>query len=423
MSTRSAARSGAVPGAGLIQPPAHQQSIARSHERCAALGVDALAVPDLSPVPQHRLREIRDRHHRLFQHAAPVMEMLLEQIISTRSVVVLTDSQGTILHSIGDDGFMEKAQQIALAPGVNWSEATKGTNAVGTALFDETATLVHGNEHFIRANHFLTCSAAPIFDHAGQVMGVLDVTGDHRSYHPHTLAMVGMSAQLIENHWFSDRFRHGLRLHFHPRADMLGTVREGMLAVSPDGAILGANRTALSFVGSSAAALRMEGLEGVFGVTVPAVVDHCRRYGDQPLAVRVAQGPQEARVFHMRAFFSWPTLWPGRDPHEVAPPASGEAAPGLARTVASPPVAPAALAPTGSPGVPADAARPGAPPASAARMAGAPADAPPPTLEAVELDTIRRAVEAAGGNISKAARHLGIGRNTIYRKLRQLSDS
>jgi transcriptional regulator of acetoin/glycerol metabolism len=413
MSTRSAARSGAVPGAGLIQPPAHQQSIARSHERCAALGVDALAVPDLSPVPHHRLREIRDRHQRLYQHAAPVMEMLLEQIISTRSVVVLTDSQGTILHSIGDDGFMEKAQQIALAPGVNWSEATKGTNAVGTALFDETATLVHANEHFIRANHFLTCSAAPIFDHAGQVMGVLDVTGDHRSYHPHTLAMVGMSAQMIENHWFSDRFRHGLRLHFHPRAELLGTVREGLLAVSPDGAILGANRTALSFVGTSAAALRMEGLEGVFGVSVPAVVDHCRRHGDQPLAVRVAQGPQEARVFHMRAFFSWPTLWPGHGTHEVASPAHAAnqaSAPSLRPTRASL-VQPAAARTT-------DAA-----PEPQARAGSLPVDVPPPTLEAVELDTIRRAVEAAGGNISKAARHLGIGRNTIYRKLKQLTDS
>ncbi len=425
MSTRSAARSGAVPGAGLIQPPAHQQSIARSHERCAALGVDALAVPDLSPVPHHRLREIRDRHQRLYQHAAPVMEMLLEQIISTRSVVVLTDSQGTILHSIGDDGFMEKAQQIALAPGVNWSEATKGTNAVGTALFDETATLVHGNEHFIRANHFLTCSASPIFDHAGQVMGVLDVTGDYRSYHPHTLAMVGMSAQMIENHWFSDRFRHGLRLHFHPRAEMLGTVREGLLAVSPDGAILGANRTALSFVGTSAAALRMEGLEGVFGVSVPAVVDHCRRHGDQPLTVRVAQGPQEARVFHMRAFFSWPTLWPGRDAHEVPSPAPAADRPAAAPARAVPaPFLPNETRPAPDSPLAASArTQPIAGADLAAQPGTVPADTPPPTLEAVELDTIRRAVEAAGGNISKAARHLGIGRNTIYRKLRQLSDS
>lgn len=402
MSTRYGARGSALPAMpSLIHAPAHQLSIARSHERCAALGVDALAVPDVSPVPLAQLRALRERNRRLHQHAAPVMEMLLEQILSTRSVVILTDAQGTILHSIGDDGFMEKAQQVALAPGVNWSEATKGTNAVGTALFDEAATLVHGSEHFIRANHFLTCSAAPIFDHAGQVMGVLDVTGDQRSYHPHTLAMVSMSAQLIENHWFTDRFRHGLRLHFHPRAELLGTVREGMLAVSPEGAILGANRTALSLLGLSAATLRMEGLEAVFGVSVGAVVDHCRRHGDEPLAVRpplragAAQDQGLPSLLYLRAFFSWPMLWPSR-PAEEAPPAQAAWA-----ATAPPAVAPA---PTPAPAEPAP-------------------EAPvtvPATLEAAELDIIRRAVEAAGGNISRAARELGIGRNTIYRKLRQL---
>ena len=139
---------------------------------------------------------IRDRHRRLYQQAAPVMEMLFEQIVSTHSMVVLTDPQGTILHAVGDNGFLEKAQRVALAPGVNWSEASKGTNAIGTALFNEAPTLVHGSEHFVHANHFLTCSAAPILDHAGQLLGVLDVTGDQQSYHPHTLALVSMSARM-----------------------------------------------------------------------------------------------------------------------------------------------------------------------------------------------------------------------------------
>lgn len=40
------------------------------------------------------------------------------------------------------------------------------------------------------------------------------------------------------------------------------------------------------------------------------------------------------------------------------------------------------------------------------------------SLEDIELQTIQRAVEAAGGNISVAAKRLGISRNTIYRKLR-----
>jgi transcriptional regulator of acetoin/glycerol metabolism len=256
------------------------------------------------------LRESREQHRRLYQQAAPVMEMLFEQIVSTRSMVVLTDPQGTILHAVGDNGFLEKAQRVALAPGVNWSEASKGTNAIGTALFNEAPTLVHGGEHFVRANHFLTCSAAPILDHAGQLLGVLDVTGDQQSYHPHTLAMVSMSARLIENQWINDRFRHGLRLCLHPRPEMLGTMREGMLALSAEGAILGANRSAIEMLGLTVAALRMMGLEAVLGITLPRLADHFRQAGDQPLAVQ-PQHPAAGAPLWLRAQFNWPSLWAG----------------------------------------------------------------------------------------------------------------
>jgi sigma-54 dependent transcriptional regulator, acetoin dehydrogenase operon transcriptional activator AcoR len=52
-------------------------------------------------------------------------------------------------------------------------------------------------------------------------------------------------------------------------------------------------------------------------------------------------------------------------------------------------------------------------------------EAPPPlarqpvrSLDDIEIDAIGRTLEACGGNISEAAKRLGISRNTIYRKLR-----
>jgi transcriptional regulator of acetoin/glycerol metabolism len=36
----------------------------------------------------------------------------------------------------------------------------------------------------------------------------------------------------------------------------------------------------------------------------------------------------------------------------------------------------------------------------------------------MELAAVRAAVAAAGGNVSLAARQLGVSRNTVYRKLR-----
>lgn len=290
--------------AALKLAPDHVDEINRSHDRCAALGLSRIERPDLGLLGRADLEIARTRNQRLHQHAAPVMELLYDQIVNTHSMVVLTDAAGTIVHAVGDDDFLARASKIALQPGAVWSEANKGTNAVGTALVTEVPTLVHADEHFLHANQFLTCSAAPILDPRGNILGVLDVSGDHRSYHQHTMALVKMSARMIENHWLTDDLRDVMRLHFHGRVDFIGTLMEGIIAVRPDGRIVGANRSALEQLGMSGATLRMQSLESLFGTSVGALVDRFRSPLATPLPLRTAAG----RHFHLHARFDWP-VW------------------------------------------------------------------------------------------------------------------
>ena len=277
---------------GLKLGPEHVDTIDQSHERCVALGVSRIERPDFAPLGRSDLALARERNLRLHDHAAPVMEMLYEQIVNTDSMVVLCDSSGTIIHSIGDDDFLARASKVALQPGVNWSESTKGTNAIGTALIEEVPTLVHADEHDMHANHFLTCSAAPILDPRGNILGVLDVTGDHRSFHQHTMALVKMSARMIENHWLTDDYRNVMRLHFHSRVEFIGTLMEGILAIGPDGKLVGANRGALEQLGLSGAALRMHSLTTLFGTTVNALVDRFRSPLATPMPAHLHGGRQ-----------------------------------------------------------------------------------------------------------------------------------
>ena len=277
--------------------PRHAEAIAQSHARCAALGLTRIGRPDHAPLGRTDLAVVRERNLRLYAHAAPVMEMLYEQIAGSESMVVLCDATGTVIHSIGDDDFLERAQKVALQPGVDWSEPAKGTNAIGTALVDEAPTLVHADEHFLHANHFLTCSAAPIVDPRGNVLGVLDVTGDHRSYHRHTMALVTMSARMIENHWLDDDFRQALRLHFHRRAGFVGTLMEGIVAIAPDGRVVGANRSALDQLGLSGAAMRLHTLDSLIGTALGALVDRSRQATATPMALTLHDG----RVVHVHA--------------------------------------------------------------------------------------------------------------------------
>ncbi|HEY4957079.1 MAG TPA: sigma-54-dependent Fis family transcriptional regulator [Caldimonas sp.] len=196
-----------------------------------------------------QLARALEHRRTLVSHARPVMEFLCEQIRDSDSMVILADPQGMLLHALGDSGFSDKAARVALRPGAIWHEQWRGTNAIGTALAAGTAVVVHGAEHYLQRNAFLTCAAAPIADPAGRLLGVLDISGDHRGYHPHTLGLVRSAACMIEHQLFEAQHSAALRLRLHARPEGIGTVTEGLLALSEDGWIIGANSVALAMLG------------------------------------------------------------------------------------------------------------------------------------------------------------------------------
>jgi transcriptional regulator of acetoin/glycerol metabolism len=265
----------------VYNTPEHTAIIASSQSRSRQFGLTPLNAPDYSGTSRHSVHSLLEENHFLFDHAAPVMETLYEQIANTHSMVLLTTRTGTILHSLGDSDFLEKASQIALAPGVDWSEKNKGTNAIGTALAEGQALVVHGNQHFLQSNHFLTCSCTPIIDPHGDVIGALDVTGDYRSYHQHTMALARMSAQMIENHMFADVFSTEVRIHFHARPEFIGTIVEGIAVFTTDGRFLSANRSAQFQFGMSINALRAHTFSSLFGIGISQFFDHARAANGQ----------------------------------------------------------------------------------------------------------------------------------------------
>jgi transcriptional regulator of acetoin/glycerol metabolism len=247
-----------------------------SHERSQAYGLRPDSCADYSPIARNDLSLLIEQNRMLHAHALPAMETLYQQIINTHNMVILTDAHGVILHSLGDADFLEKANRVALQAGVAWSEESKGTNAIGTAIAERSPALVHADQHYLNANHFLTCSAAPITDHLGNVVGVLDVSGDQRSYHQHTMALVRMSALMIENQLFSATFEDAITIHFHTRPEFIGTLMEGIASFTPGGRFLSANRNGLFQLGLTYSALQTHTFSSLFGLPVSALFDHYR---------------------------------------------------------------------------------------------------------------------------------------------------
>ena len=273
-----------------LDSPEHLQVIDGARVRSLAYGLRASDAPDYSVVQRGAMQDALQENGLLCRHAMPVMETLYQQIVNTQSMVLLTARSGMVLHSLGDADFLAQASRVALQPGVDWSERSKGTNAIGTALTEGLPLVVHGDQHFLEANRFLTCSCTPIFDPLGDVVGALDVTSHRANYHQHTMALVRMSAQMIENHMFADVFPRQLLVRFHARAEFLGTLVEGIAVFTPDGRFVSANRSAQFQLGLSVNALSAHTFSSLFGRSVSQLHDGIRKASGQPISLCLHNG-------------------------------------------------------------------------------------------------------------------------------------
>jgi len=224
--------------------------VARSWQRSQEAGLSPMELMGGPPlVNASTLKAALEQESEFLSHARPVMEFVYDQMRDSGSMVVLANAQGLLLHSLGDPEFLTRAERVSLRPGALWKEELRGTNAIGTALIEGRPVVVHGAEHYLERNGFLTCSAAPVRAPDGRLCGVIDISGDQRGYHPHTSALVRSASRMIEDKLFHARHTRDLLLRLHPRAEGLGAVGEGLIALSEDGWIMGANAIAQEWLG------------------------------------------------------------------------------------------------------------------------------------------------------------------------------
>jgi hypothetical protein len=133
--------------------------------------------------------------------AAPLIdECMSAAAVDADHLMVISDASGMLLSIRGAVALRSRAaDEMNFVEGALWSEAGAGTNAVGTALAAEHAVQVFAAEHFTEPVQRWTCAAAPISDpDTGRLLGVIDLTGDMNSVHPHSLAVVVATARAVE---------------------------------------------------------------------------------------------------------------------------------------------------------------------------------------------------------------------------------
>jgi len=240
--------------------------VARSWSRC--LNEYRLHPDRPRELPVVEARSLEERLTRMadvVDCARYEMTTLYQQLADGQSAVVLTDTDGVILHMVTSAEFAAEVGPMGLRAGAVWSETVAGTNGMGTCLASASPVAVRREDHFFTQFTGLTCSAVPVYDPAGEMCAVLDVSSRSGLMQQHLLVLLGMTARMIENRLIDQRFRSAHPLHFHSRPEFVYTLHEGKLAVSEDGRILAANRSALFQLGlTSVAEIRSRRLEDLF---------------------------------------------------------------------------------------------------------------------------------------------------------------
>lgn len=127
-----------------------------------------------------------------------VRRLLLDETRSADCVVAVGDADGRLVWVDGASGARRAAEDMGFVPGADWAEEHVGTSAPGTALRIDRPVQIRSEEHYANAVKPWSCSAVPVHDRAGTVVGVLDVTGDDRAVDRHTLPLLTATVAAAE---------------------------------------------------------------------------------------------------------------------------------------------------------------------------------------------------------------------------------
>ncbi|ENK0838112.1 sigma 54-interacting transcriptional regulator [Clostridium botulinum] len=223
--------------------------VLKSHEKCNSLGISKDLVYSKKIIRNEELKRELNNNSELIIIATPFMNKLYQFVKGSNFFVILTDGDGCILNVIGDESILKEAFNVKMIPGAYMDEKNMGTNAMSMALSEKSPIQISGEEHYVKAYHRWTCSAAPIKDINGKIIGTLDLTGYSENVHSHTLGMVVAATNAIEKMIELNNYNRALQVSKKSIENVFNSIQRAILRVDLSGAIKTINNNAIELLG------------------------------------------------------------------------------------------------------------------------------------------------------------------------------
>lgn len=200
-----------------------RKEILDSWIRCKKYGVDPFEGSG-EDIDKGEFDKILKNKRELIEIAKPIMLGLFNVVKESNYSIILTDENAVVLKVIGNETIMEKNNNLYFLEGCRWTEEDVGTNAIGTCIYLDKPIQTLGAEHYGKKQHGWTCSASPIHDSNGKIIGVIDLSGDFHGYHSHTLGIVVEAANSIQEQFLMAEHRKWAKAAFESIEDGILTI-------------------------------------------------------------------------------------------------------------------------------------------------------------------------------------------------------
>jgi len=245
--------------AAIVRGEAAKQPLVASWQRSSRLhelNPNQLHAPER--LTAQELKESQEKLGLLLSSCASNLDQLYLAVGDVGCSVVLADKNGVAIARRGAVQDDKTFNEWGLWTGAIWSEQTEGTNGIGTCIVEERPLTIHKDQHFHSKNTGLSCTAAPIFDHHGDLMAVIDVSSSRADLTAGFSRLISVAvldtARRIETEHFSQRFIDARILLATSDGKQPDALRgAALIAVNGDDLVIGATRGARNIYGLSEA--------------------------------------------------------------------------------------------------------------------------------------------------------------------------
>ncbi|BEP29850.1 sigma-54 interaction domain-containing protein [Helicovermis profundi] len=216
--------------------------IKNSHIRCENMKLSKNQIISKKIINQSELHKKIEENKYIIDISKKFIDDINNYYSDSKFFGILTDPNGCILMTFGEGEIMEVAKNMKMIPGAYMNEDSIGTNAMSLVISEKKPIQISGDDHYILAYRKWTCSASPIINKSGKMLGIIDITGYKEFMHPHTLGIAISIANSITKIIEKEEANESLALEKKYSETIMDFINSGILTCDLEGNIKSYNR-------------------------------------------------------------------------------------------------------------------------------------------------------------------------------------